>query len=441
MTKPKPKQNCSVVGCTDRHRSLHRVPNTKDVRAKWIHFIYDGNVPASFGKSLFVCANHFTADCFSNLGQYDAGLALRLSVKDGSVPTVRATEEGSPPHPRRYCRINNTVPLLALYFDGQSDMRPDFRLSRASFSALMDLLGTQCDHGWGPVIETLVFLFWLASGASYRVVGRAFDMPRTSVHRAVHRTSGKIRALLPRVVGLPSAEDLAPLGAGFARLAGSAAFSRVVGSIGGCHVRVKPPLEEAAGYLNPKRFHSLQFQAICDHTAKFLDVFIGFPGSARDTKVLKHSPIYAQRRYPPPGFCIVGDGVYPCLRQPIALMTPYRHPVRNHLQARFNGHLSKARCVVERAFGIMETRWRSIFLKALEVDVLYVPEVIACCTVLHNICLSSGDVLEPEEARGGEAASDHAEDPEEPPPAGTVCGAEDRHRMAMLCYAPDHDYL
>ncbi|XP_054626249.1 uncharacterized protein LOC129178248 isoform X3 [Dunckerocampus dactyliophorus] len=95
MSKQKPKQNCSVVGCTGRRTSLYRLPNTKDIRAKWIRFIYGGNVPASTGKSLFVCANHFTSDCFLNLGQFNAGLALRLNVKDGSVPTVRATEEGS----------------------------------------------------------------------------------------------------------------------------------------------------------------------------------------------------------------------------------------------------------------------------------------------------------------------------------------------------------
>ena len=63
----------------------------------------------------------------------------------------------------------------------------DFRLSRDSFYALMAVLGTDCDHGWGPEISCLVFLFWLASATSYRVVARAFDMPRASVHWVVHR--------------------------------------------------------------------------------------------------------------------------------------------------------------------------------------------------------------------------------------------------------------
>ena len=93
---------------------------------------------------------------------------------------------------------------------------------------------------------------------------------------------------------------------------------------------------------------------------------------------------------------------------------------------------------MERAFGILKTRWRSVFLKVLEVDVLYVPEVIACCIILHNICLTNADVLEPEEDDVEEAGGDHLEP--DSVPQGAVCGAEDRHRTAMLCVAPDHDH-
>jgi hypothetical protein len=87
------------------------------------------------------------------------------------------------------------VPILKVYFDGQSDMQVDFRLSRGSFNALMEAMGSNADHGWDPEIACLVFLFWLASGTSYRVVSRAFDMPRTSFHRPIHTTSAKIASL------------------------------------------------------------------------------------------------------------------------------------------------------------------------------------------------------------------------------------------------------
>ncbi|KAL2082811.1 hypothetical protein ACEWY4_022629 [Coilia grayii] len=342
------------------------------------------------------------------------------------------------PNPRPYSQINNTMPILRVYFDGNSDMRTDFRLSRASFNALMDAIGRNGDHGWGPEISCLVFLFWLASGTSYRVVARAFDMPRTSVHRAIHTTSRKVASLFAQTIHHPSEEELVVVGAGFARLAGSAAFGRVAGSIDGCHIRVKPPARDADCYLNRKLFYSIQLQAVVDHTAKFLDVCVGYTGSVHDSRVLKNSPLYLEKKYPPPGYFLIGDGGYPCLSYPITLMTPYRQPLRNQLQAAYNSRLTKARVVVERAFGILKTRWRAIFLKALEVDILYVPEVIVCCTILHNICLSQGDVLDNEDGVNDDEGNPGGEDA----PPGTVSGAEERDRLAGLCYVPqDHDYI
>ena len=81
--------------CGGLHRSLHHVPASEDTRAKWIEFIFEGNVPEKIGKSLLVCANHFELDCFTNLGQYNAGLATRLTLHAGSVPSIRRiSDEG-----------------------------------------------------------------------------------------------------------------------------------------------------------------------------------------------------------------------------------------------------------------------------------------------------------------------------------------------------------
>ena len=66
----------------------------------------------------------------------------------------------------RYASLNMAVPLLRRYFAGE-DTRPDFRLSRASITSLLQLLNQERCHGWGPTIEVLVLLFWLASGTSY----------------------------------------------------------------------------------------------------------------------------------------------------------------------------------------------------------------------------------------------------------------------------------
>ena len=126
----------------------------------------------------------------------------------------------------------------------------------------------------------------------------------------------KIASLFAQTVNHPTEEELVTVG-------GSAAFNRVVGSIDGCHVRVKPPSQDADCYLNRKLFYSVQLQAVVDQTAKFLDVCLGYTGSVHDSRVLKNSPLYLEKHYPPPGYCLIGDGWYPCLSYP---MTPYRQP-------------------------------------------------------------------------------------------------------------------
>lgn len=170
-----------------------------------------------------------------------------------------------------------------------------------------------------------------------------------------------------------------------------------------------------------------------------MDTFTGYPGSVHDTRVLKNSPIYTGQLYPPAGYFIVGDGGYPCIEQPICLMTPFREPLQSRVQERYNGCHSRARSVIERSFGMMKTRWRSIFFKALEVDITFVPSVITCCAVLHNICLGVGDIEEPVQ----EAWVDNIP---LAPLAVEVGGAALRERLAGRISAPvqqllDHDYL
>lgn len=51
--------------------------------------MFDGKVPSTVTKNVYICANHFTLDSFSNFGQYNAGLAGKLFLKEGSLPTIR----------------------------------------------------------------------------------------------------------------------------------------------------------------------------------------------------------------------------------------------------------------------------------------------------------------------------------------------------------------
>ncbi len=145
---------------------------------------------------------------------------------------------------------------------------------------------------------------------SFRVVSRTFDISKSSVHDIVHRVNNAIIWILRTVIAFPTSDDLGVVGGGFAQLAGSPAFSSAVGAIDGCHIRLKPPAATAQCYLNRKLFHSIQL--------------------------------------------------------PICLITPYREPVQNPLQARFNSKHPRAWNIVERAFGVIKTSWCSVFFKGSE---------------------------------------------------------------------------
>nr|XP_054593251.1 putative nuclease HARBI1 [Nothobranchius furzeri] len=286
---------------------------------------------------------------------------------------LRSNNEQTRP---RYCRINLSVPVLDRFFN-QQDPRPDFRLSRESLSVLLNLLNQDRRHGWGATIETLVFLFWLSSGASYRVVSSAFGIPRSTVHRIVHRVTEEVVAIRHQVIHLPKTpEDLEVVSQGFAGLARHRAFVKAAGAIDGCHIRIKPPSgPDGHCYRNRKLFPSIILQAVCDHQGRFIDTYVGWPGSVHDSRVLRHSPLYRQSVYPPPGHFILADGGYPCLQSPLPLITPYKRGNLGVAAQRFNSHHSKARSVIERAFGMMKTRFRAIFLQALEVHHTFVPHV------------------------------------------------------------------
>ncbi|TWW61931.1 Bromodomain testis-specific protein [Takifugu flavidus] len=135
--------------------------------------------------------------------------------------------------PSQYCVQKRHVPLLAMYIDGQTDLRPDFRLSRSTVAKLIHVLRSPFDHGWGLEVEILVYLFWLASATSYRVVSRGFSIPRSTVFDIVHRMSDKVLSLKNRTIKFPSLVDIPNIAAGFQRLSGSPALQNVVGSIDG----------------------------------------------------------------------------------------------------------------------------------------------------------------------------------------------------------------
>ena len=181
-------------------------------------------------------------------------------------------------------------------------------------------------------------------------------------------------------------------------------FPQVVGAIDGTHVEIKAPLVNPADYFNRKQKYSVVTQAVVDSRMMFMDVSTGWPGSIHDARVLRLSRVFREigngNILTRPVEMINGINVKPLILGDPAyplrpwLMTPF--PMVGALtaaQQRFNYRLSKARVVVERAFGKLKNRWRCL-LKQLEESTDRVPKTIITCCILHNICIYMDDELE-----------------------------------------------
>ena len=121
-----------------------------------------------------------------------------------------------------------------------------------------------------------------------------------------------------------------------------------------------------------------------DADYNFLYVNVGANGSANDSTIFQDSPLYAALEKNtlnmPPGSVILGDSIFPLKTW---LMKPYSRRNCNAQRTVFNYRLSRARRVVENAFGILTWRFR-VFKSAIELKLSTVDEVVLATCALHN---------------------------------------------------------
>lgn len=69
-------------------------------------------------------------------------------------------------------------------------------------------------------------------------------------------------------------------------------FPRVIGAIDGTHIEINRPAIDPDSYYTRKKTYAVHAQGVVDHQKKFIDVFVGYPGSVHDDRVFKNSDIY-----------------------------------------------------------------------------------------------------------------------------------------------------
>lgn len=288
------------------------------------------------------------------------------------------------------------------------DWMENFRVSRETFHYLCQKLGpviqrknTQLRNAI-PVNKRLAITLWcLATCSEYRTIAHLFGVARCTVCVIVHDTCKAIVSRLQKIfIKFPCGEDLKTAAEGFKSKTG---MIQCVGSIDGCHIPITPPALNHTDYYNRKGWYSVVLQAVVDSSYLFRDVCVGWPGSVHDARVFANSGIFTKLTSEKILDCnyvriqdknislfLIGDSAYPLktfLMKPFAFNTALTNQ-----QKVFNYNLSKARIVVENAFGRLKARWRRL-TKRNDMNVSNVPHIVTACCILHNVCELFGDEI------------------------------------------------
>ena len=289
------------------------------------------------------------------------------------------------------------VDIISAWDD--EEWKRNFRVSRATFRYLCNELRTKLQHE-STIRETVlvekrvaIALWRLGTNVEYRTISHLFGVGISTACNIVHEVcKATVDTLLQRYVKIPVGTDAMDIVRGFEEKWG---FPQCFGAVDGSHIPILPPHDSPTDYYNRKGFHSIVAQALVDHQYRFLNVFVGWPGSVHDARILSNSEVFVKGQSGtlapstvrvlggvPVPVVILGDPAYPLLPW---LMKPYPGTGLGLKEKKFNTRLSRAHVVVECAFGRLKGRWRSL-LKRNDVRIESMTTLITACCILHNVC-------------------------------------------------------
>ena len=184
-------------------------------------------------------------------------------------------------------------------------------------------------------------------------------------------------------------------------------FPNCLGSVDGKHVVMLKPWRSGSRYFNYKGTCSTVLMALVDAKYKFIAIDTGSFGRNSDGGIFSRSALgrrfmnddfnFPQRQCLPNfeqtgqlPFVAVGDEAFPLLEN---LLRPYPGRQLSLDRMIFNYRLSRARRVVENAFGILAARWR-VYHTKIAVAPIACDKIVKATTVLHNLLQGESSAAE-----------------------------------------------
>ena len=286
----------------------------------------------------------------------------------------------------------NDVPAFVRYLRFEPAM---FREMEARLHPLLLKEDTNMRRAIQPGERLAITLRFLATGETFRSLAFQFRVAHNTISGIIPEVCEAIIAEFgPEVIPQDLTEnDWLEYADDFLRYWN---FPHVLAAMDGKHVSIACPPNTGSIYYNYKKFYSIILFALVDAKYRFIYVDIGRNGACSDAQVFAHSTLKeaidsGAHNWPAPSplpndvvpvpYYILGDdafGLKPWL------MKPYSRRNLTRQEHIFNYRLSRARRVVENAFGILVKRFRCL-LKTMEVGPEAASRIVLTCVILHNL--------------------------------------------------------
>ena len=332
-----------------------------------------------------------------------------------------------------------------LNFCGDRIFFEHLRINRACFNFILTTMSDNLDRRIDPnhtggrkALEKKKILhigiWYLANSSTYREIAQQFGVTKGAAHRAARWVIAELNDLQSRFIQWPARDELLLEERYFSLIS---SIRGTIGCIDGCHIKILSPSKNLqSDYIDRTLSHSIILMAVCDSKKKFTYISVGAPGSFHDQRVLRGTDLWSHIDtedgthddiFPSGHYHILGDSAFKLMEK---LIVPYKdNGSLTTRHKKFNTELSRARGLIENAFGWLKGRFRR--LKFIHAKLSRVPYIIRACAVLHNIALEFPEFEKYLEFVGEPAvvASDPALDCEEGPSAR---GIKKRHRLAAM---------
>ncbi|KAH7974258.1 hypothetical protein HPB49_013351 [Dermacentor silvarum] len=285
---------------------------------------------------------------------------------------------------------------------GPNDYRNLLRVSREQFLHLLSRVraGIQKDKSSthrhiSAQTRLQVTLRYLASGELPQSLGEQFKLGCADVGALIQKTCTVIyKELKDDFMRAPKTEeDWKEVMRVFKDKCN---FPNCVGALSGRHVVIKKPSKSSGMYMNSKKTFSLILLAVVDANCKFIYIDVGAKGAQEANEVWQATPLHKalssnKARLPE----VVKVASSPDILLPPVFVTDDPLPLERHVmkpfggtnltqdKRMFNDRLSRARQVVDDAFGTMENRFGCLRNVIQERPERAAAIIYATC-VLHN---------------------------------------------------------